>query len=151
MSDFCGKGFTGAMVGGLLLVLGLFGSASPALACSCIPASAPEVHLEDIDIVFKGVVVKTRKGWLPRAFKPAKTEFRVTRAYKGKLGDTAIVSHQLDGGLCGVMFTRGEEILVLAHQEDDETISTGLCTLMPARLDPDGYFDMLETRPAESE
>jgi hypothetical protein len=124
---------------------------TPANACSCIPVEDPEAHLSEVDVAFLGEVIKTRKRWwFAGAYEPVKTEFRITKAYKGVSGGKVLVSHHLDGGLCGVAFTRGEETLVLAHKTKDK-ISTGLCTIIPAQIDRDIYLNLLETSPIEAD
>ena len=122
-------------------------------ACSCMPIEDHEAHLEEIDVVFRGEVLGTGKGWLSRLWTPqemdrVKTEFRVIKAYKGVPGTKVKVSHVIEGSLCGVTFTKGEELLVFAHRSGKK-ISTGLCTMMPAMMDEETYMDILETRPAE--
>lgn len=141
-------------LGAAALVLCFFSSFS-AYACSCVPIEDPEAHLEEIDVVFRGEVLKTGRGWMARLFgsgefDPVRTEFRVVKAYKGVPAARVKISHVLEGSLCGVTFTRGEEILVFAHR-DKKKISTGLCTMMPAQIHEAAYMDILETRPTAGE
>ena len=151
---FFGGTMSVCLIGATALVLCFFSSFS-AHACSCMPIEDPEAHLEEIDVVFRGEVLKTGRGWLARLFgsgdfDPVNTEFRVTKAYKGISASKVKVSHVLEGSLCGVAFTRGEELLVFAHQ-DKKKLSTGLCTMIPASLHEEAYMDILETRPPEGE
>lgn len=133
-----------------LIILGAFG-APAALACSCVPVEDAEAHLDSVDVIFRGEVVKTRKNWFSRETGPVKTEFKVIRVYRGapgrsEPGSRIKVSHALDGAMCGLTFTRGEEVLVLAHRSGKK-ISTGLCTMLPVQADEATYLDIVETRP----
>ena len=136
-----GKGLLALLGSGAITIC--FFLSFEASACSCVPIEDPAAHLADVDVVYFGRVVKTRKGWLKGEFDPVETEFRVTRAYKGVEPGKVKVSHQLDGGLCGLTFTRGDEILVLAHKAKKE-ITTGLCTMLPVTQDPETYLKLLD-------
>lgn len=98
-----------------------------ASACSCMEPPAPTEALEDADAVFLGEVVETRivGGDLDGELF---ARIAVEEVWKGEVANLVDVRTQPDSAMCGYHFTAGDRDLIYAHQGDDGSYSTHLCT-----------------------
>lgn len=108
----------------LVYILMIFGIASVAYACSCIPQSTQE-HFNQNDVVFTGKVVNKDSKMLSDYYV---VTFEVYKQYKGDVvsKNIEIVTHQ-SSATCGVNFEEGKEYVVFASDADGE-LMTGLCS-----------------------
>ena len=98
-------------------------AANGALACSCVPYRSAAEQLAAADLMFQGrVLVQTAEG------EGAVTRFRVYRVIKGQVGRNVQIRHRLESASCGVRFTPGRTVLVLAQAGADGFWRTGLCS-----------------------
>lgn len=112
---------------------------SPALACSCVPASDLD-SLRAADAVFVGTATGTAD---PHAgdetfssADPIVWSFAVSRVRKGSLGATVEIVTARDGASCGIAFFPGQAYVVYAGRAEDRyagvdpeaTLATGLCS-----------------------
>ena len=99
-------------------------AAEAALACSCVPYRSAAEQLAAADLMFKGKVLADRPEGPGRGV----ARFRVYSVIKGQVGMAVQVRHSLDSASCGVRFTPGQTVLVLAHAGSDGFWRTGLCS-----------------------
>lgn len=124
-----------AVLSALLLVAGL-AAAPAARACMCLEPPPPAQAMEQAGAVFSGRCVKVERteretayGKLPQL----RAVLEVKAAWKGLDGQTlrprtVVVWTGGGGGDCGFGFEAGESYLVYAHQAEDGTLSTDICT-----------------------
>lgn len=101
--------------------------------CTCIERAEPEVALKVSDAVFVGSVLRTREIVLREEESgielPAReVTLRVSRAWKGALGDTVVVTTGWGGGDCGYPFLERAEYLVYASRTEEGTLTTSICS-----------------------
>ena len=95
-------------------------SASPALACDCLPPLSPDDYVRHWSDIFTGRATGTISG---------QTTFQVSEKWKGKAGSVTVVTHmEPDGANCGVSFATGRRYLVRASRSTDGVLSTSVCS-----------------------
>lgn len=111
---------------------------SAALAvCICTVFKGAKSHIDATDVIFEGTVVDIQ-GIPIEPNKPLRTQFRVTRAWKGGVSGKVHVQHPAPI-VCGwVLFAFGESYKVFATRYDDGSLHTNNC-LQPR-------FDEFEAR-----
>ena len=96
----------------------------PAWACSCVPPN-PRQMLAQFDAAFVGeLVARKDPGILGQVVGPGTSvfTFRVSRSFKGDLGELVQVESASDGAACGLEVSRGHRIgLFLEKQKDGWT------------------------------
>ncbi len=122
----------GARTGGYVAVLfaAALVFASPALACSCAQMT-PEEKVEASNAIFVGKVQRTLHSD-SEGSDGGYTIFTVTEMLKGQATDgEAYVSHAFNlGGNCGVDFTEGTEIFILAAADPESgNLRTNSCLM----------------------
>lgn len=113
----------------LLLASMVVGSATQALACSCMIPGSPAAEMSNATAVFAGVVtdVESSAGGVFRGDDPVTVTFEVTQVWKGPRRQTLTVTTASDSAACGYNFTLGQAYLVYAHGDADE-LSVSLCS-----------------------
>ena len=105
----------------------------PALACSCMRFDSARDHVDRTAVIFEGVAVETRKV----ADSPdssmsqyaRRTSFRVTRRWKGKVGETVAIDHsEAVCCICGVAFEPGKSYRIFAIRGNKGRLHTSTCT-----------------------
>ncbi|RMG42356.1 MAG: hypothetical protein D6719_06510 [Candidatus Dadabacteria bacterium] len=106
----------------------LWGKASIALACSCIPAKEAQ-YLKNAQIAFEGQaldiqeVEKAQSQWSGSV----KITFKVTKTIKGSDKDQVSVTTNKSSAACGYPFQRGQFYRVYAYTYKGQ-LTTGLCS-----------------------
>ena len=127
----------GSIVGSLSLLLLMWltagcvdGLVTESQACSCLP-SDPEVDFAQADVVFSGVMRRSRLLPLPDSglirARSSEYEFSVDHVWKGPNVGRLKVQTGPGGGMCGFEFRPHERYLVYAWSRRG-VLSTGLCT-----------------------
>lgn len=98
-------------------LIGLFGGAAPACACSCLPITDEQAYTQ-ADAVFVGTVVRRTK---PRPFPvssahPVVITFQVHAVYKGGVLHRQRVRTAYSSASCGLDTIVGERYLVFADR-----------------------------------
>lgn len=99
----------------------------PAAACSCMEPPPPTEAMADSDAVFLGEVVETRLVG-SEVDGELFARIAVEEVWKGEVAELVEVRTQPDSAMCGYHFTTGARDLIYAHQGDDGSYSTHLCT-----------------------
>jgi hypothetical protein len=99
----------------------VFAQPSPAEACGCGGGASLSLHVTSATAVFVGTV-ETVTGGMPQ---PIVATFSVAKAYRGALGQPAVVSG--DGTNCDIAFAKGVTYLVYA-KEHAGMLLTHKCT-----------------------
>jgi len=104
----------------------------PAVACSCVQFTKPQV-VERANVIFTGVPTRTASlfginlGCNRSTADPVVFTFDVATVYKGDLPRTVEVRTAMGGASCGYEFETGKTYTVFATQADGR-LETGLCT-----------------------
>lgn len=102
-------------------------SATPCLACSCVPRP-PAKALADADAAFVGEVIGERSvsgGTMQR--------FRVDEVYAGTLAPEVEVHAQIGSGVvssCAVLFSGGHEVALILATDEQGRLMTSSCSLI---------------------
>lgn len=113
----------------LLLASMVVGSATQALACSCMIPGSPAEEMSNATAVFAGVVSLTWRpvGGVFHGSDPVTVTIEVTQVWKGPRRQTLTVTTASDSAACGYNFTLSQAYLVYAHGDADE-LSVSLCS-----------------------
>ena len=117
----------------LIALIGLLFIASPrpALACSCVQLTKPQL-VENATVIFTGVVTGVSRpfsfgfGCTASSADPVTFTFDVEMIYKGDAGKTATVTTVVSGASCGYEFVGGKRYTVFATSADGR-LETNLC------------------------
>jgi hypothetical protein len=125
----------------LLLILATSKTTSPAYACSCAEHPIGE-DLEQADAIFYGTVVATAEA-TPQSKEfgfgnRTVMTFRVLSSWKGSVGPEVTVYSGTGGGDCGVRFEVGDNVLVIAYDEEED-LYTGLCSYFTKEKGADAF------------
>lgn len=133
--------------------------ALPAMACSCMRAETAAEQSENYELVFIGTVIDTGQARDPRTFwqrnwdwmrgRPAPdfrdtiTTFQVDEPLKGEPGRNIAIRHLGGefGAACGVSFSQGRQLVILAYPRADGGYATSVCAM--AQFSEDDYRDAL--------
>ena len=127
-----GPGVLRAVLALALAAAGLFWSAAPCLACSCVPSS-PGQMLRRADAAFIGRVVND-------VMTPTGTTqtFAVEEVYEGELGFTVDVWAQIGTEVvntCSVLYPRDDRVAVLLFEDQEGRWTAQACAhVTPAEL-----------------
>jgi len=127
-----------------------FGAAQ-AHACRCVPEASVEQQAARYELVFAGTASQSidpttaapkqsiwqrLQFWKPAPPPPVgefvqlETRFQNITVLKGEqASEVTVRHHQPNGGLCGVSFQAGNEYLVLAWKNEDDTYGTSSCAI----------------------
>jgi hypothetical protein len=123
------RSWTGTLILALSVALGVVVvTPGRAAACSCAqPPPAPAARDAAV-AVFSGTVAATRsRGIEPQGVVIAR--FEVDGVHAGEVAEVVDVATSSHEPACGVRFGAGQRWLVYAHdRDDDETLTTNLCT-----------------------
>jgi len=105
-------------------------SPSEALACRCVPPGHPLEEFEKADGVFAGQVINIESiiDHYGDTTKSTKITFWVEEAWKGVTFQTLAITTGPTGGMCGYEFKKGEQYIVYANGDNEQTLSTSICT-----------------------
>jgi hypothetical protein len=129
----------------LALVALLFVSGQhPALACSCVPVTKPQL-VENAAVIFTGVVTGGSRQFsfgIPCSVSsadPVTFSFDVEAVYKGDVPKTTTVTTVVGGASCGYEFVGGKRYTVFATASGGK-IETNLCRgNVEGAIDPPAY------------
>ena len=93
-------------------------------ACSCAPAPAPKIALQNSAAVFVGKVVSVQKNDLTNTY-----QFSVSKKWKGVQGATASVETANNSAACGIGFDEDRDYLVYAYKiKGDDQLRVNMCS-----------------------
>ncbi len=134
---------------------------SVANACSCAPPKSVESHIANTEVIFRGIArwttVKDEEDILasPAIFdNQATTGFEVIEVWKGPAITNILVNHNIDTGMCGIIFQKDNTYLVFASFDEDGNIHTSDCYApyyYDYREGPRNYERVLKTHPSKTE
>jgi hypothetical protein len=113
----------------LVLFTPLMLSPDAILACSCLPTKSTAQELEQSTAVFSGKVIQIkRRKQAENIFASVEVTFRVEKAWKGLKRKTITVYTSSNSASCGYSFRVNQTYLVYANGNDEDKLSTGICS-----------------------
>ena len=115
-------------------------AAGPSWACSCAGGTLEE-YAESAEVVITGRVHSVRTNDVR-----SRAEFRVSRVYKGNVGQWVEIATSAQGSACGYRLKEDERYTLFGTEFDKDRVSTSLCAgNKRGGIDPDRY-DLPEGR-----
>jgi len=113
-----------ALLGGVaLLLLAVFIKSEPVYACSCIMPEPPQESLENSAAVFSGSVTSVTERGNEKSINLTTDTF-----WKGEAVSDVTLSTPRDSAGCGFNFEIGKTYLIYAHENEDGSLGTTLCS-----------------------
>lgn len=112
----------------LLIAVGVLATPGPALACDCPEPPPPQEALSEAAAVFAGEVseIEVVGDGPPGPWHHARVE--VSEVWTGEVHEVEAVRTHADQATCGYEFVEGRAELVYAQIDDEDRLTTNLCS-----------------------